>query len=210
MEQKDYWNEVANKKEFTTDFQHKEFDKYVNKDALILDVGCGYGRILNELWENGYRNLVGLDFSESMIEKGKKQFPELDLRVMKSSIIDLENSSCDAVILVAVLTCIIKNDDQLKLLKEIKRVIKPDGIIYINDFLINSDERNINRYNEYVRKFNQYGVFELPEGAIVRHHSIDWVKESTKEFKELEFQEVIYTTMNGNKSKGYYYIGQKI
>lgn len=209
MEQKDYWNEVADKKKFTTDFQLREFEKHVKKDALILDVGCGYGRTLHELWESGYKNLTGIDFSESMIEKGRRLFPEIDLNVMQSKLIDMPDESCDAVILVAVLTCIIDNEEQLNLLKEIKRVLKKDGIIYINDFLLNTDERNLNRYKEFADKFNQYGVFELPEGAIVRHHSEDWVKESTKEFKELSFKEVVYTTMNGNKSNGYFYIGQK-
>ena len=181
-----------------------------SRDLLILDVGCGYGRTLNELQENGYKNLIGVDFSNAMIEKGNRLFPKLDLRVMESKLIDMPDESCDAVILVAVLTCIIDDEEQLDLLREIKRVLKRDGIIYINDFLLNTDERNLNRYKEFADKFNTYGVFELPEGAIVRHHSADWVKESTKEFTELSFQEVVYTTMNGNKSNGYYYLGRKI
>lgn len=210
MEQRKYWNDVAEKKEFTTDFQMHEFEKYVERDSLILDVGCGYGRTLNELQENGYKNLIGVDFSNAMIEKGNRLFPKLDLRVMESKLIDMSDESCDAVILVAVLTCIIDDEEQLNLLREIKRVLKRDGIIYINDFLLNTDERNLNRYKEFADKFNTYGVFELPEGAIVRHHSTDWVKESTKEFTELSFQEVVYTTMNGNKSNGYYYLGRKV
>ncbi len=210
MEQRKYWNDVAEKKEFTTDFQMHEFEKYVERDLLILDVGCGYGRTLNELQENGYKKLIGVDFSNAMIEKGNRLFPKLDLRVMESKLIDMPDESCDAVILVAVLTCIIDDEEQLNLLREIKRVLKRDGIIYINDFLLNTDERNLNRYKEFADKFNTYGVFELPEGAIVRHHSTDWVKESTKEFTELSFQEVVYTTMNGNKSNGYYYLGRKV
>ncbi|MGG5741778.1 MULTISPECIES: hypothetical protein [Bacillus cereus group] len=42
--QKEYWNGVANEKEFTTPFQLDLFSKYVNKDAILLDYGCGYGR----------------------------------------------------------------------------------------------------------------------------------------------------------------------
>ena len=75
--------------------------------------------------------------------------------------------------------------------------------------MINNDERNIRRYKEYESKYNNYGVFELPEGAIVRHHNKIWVKESLKIFTEIEFKEIEYTTMNGNKSNGYYYLGKK-
>jgi len=84
--------------------------------------------------------------------------------------------------------------------------LKPDGIIYINDFLLNSDERNIKRYNKYKQKHKNYGEFELPEGAIVCHSNKAWVKKSLQIFKELEFKEIDYITMNGNKSNGYYYI----
>ena len=81
MEQKKYWNSVAEKKEFSTPFNFEDFSKYVSKEDIILDVGCGYGRTLNQLYEEGYNNLIGIDFSENMIERGKKQYPYLDLRV---------------------------------------------------------------------------------------------------------------------------------
>ena len=59
MNQKDYWDSVSEKKEFTTPFQAEAFSKYVGKDALIVDIGCGYGRTLNELQQLGYTQLVG-------------------------------------------------------------------------------------------------------------------------------------------------------
>lgn len=209
MEQKKYWNTVADKKEFTTPFHFQEFSKFVCKDAVILDVGCGYGRTLEQLYQNGYQNLIGIDFSEKMIERGRQQYPYLDLRVKSEDRIEMEAGSCDAVILFAVLTCIIKDQDQLNLLKDIERVLKPGGILYINDFLLNTDERNISRYNLYADKYQKYGVFELPEGAIVRHHDIEWVKKSTAPFEQLVLNQVVYTTMNGHSSNGYYYLGRK-
>lgn len=42
----------------------ESFSNYVKRDQVILDVGCGYGRTLDELYHNGYRNLIGIDFSE--------------------------------------------------------------------------------------------------------------------------------------------------
>ena len=63
--QKEYWNKVADTKEFTTPMQSAVFCRYVNRDAAILDVGCGYGRILNELHSLGFRNLCGIDNAAS-------------------------------------------------------------------------------------------------------------------------------------------------
>ena len=208
MKQQDYWNNVSKKKEFTTPFQADDFLKYVKQDGYVLDVGCGYGRTLDELYHNGYRNLIGIDFSNGMIERGKKQFPYLDLRVKKEvDKIDLPDASIDAVILFAVLTCIRTNEEQEQLLSEMKRVLKPNGILYVNDFLLNTDERNLSRYEKFKEIFGVYGVFELPEGAICRHHDEAWIKQLLSDFCELEYSRLTFTTMNGHKSNGFYFIG---
>ena len=209
MEQREYWNKVSETKQFSTPFQMEEFSKYVNKADIILDVGCGYGRTLNELYSNGYRNLIGIDFSKGMIERAKNINSDIDFRVMNNSKIDLPDNSMNSVILLAVLTCIVEDKEQENLISEIHRVLKTDGVIYINDFLLNNDERNLNRYNEFKNKYNKYGVFELPEGAVCRHHDKEWIKELLKDFKKMIFKEIEYTTMNGNKSNGFYYIGKK-
>lgn len=208
MEQKQYWDSAAESKEFTTPFQAEEFQKYIDKDACILDVGCGYGRTLNELYTYGYSNLTGIDFSENMIKRGNKMFPYLDLRVQESDSIDFADESVDAVILFAVLTCICDDDAQEKLISEIMRVLKPNGIIYVNDFLLNTDERNLKRYDEFKNKYT-YGVFELPEGAVCRHHDIERVEKLLSAFKKLAFERLTFTTMNGHKSNGFFYFGQK-
>ena len=209
MEQRDYWDSVSDKKEFTTPFQAEEFSGYVGKDALIVDIGCGYGRTLNELSLLGYTNTVGYDFSEGMIARGTRQYPHLDLRIMTDNRIGLPDGSVDAVILFAVLTCIASDTEQEHLISEIYRVLKPGGILYVNDFLLNSDERNLTRYQKYEEKYGCYGVFELPEGAIVRHHSQERIKTLLKDFSGKEFERLTFTTMNGNRSNGFFYIGEK-
>lgn len=209
MEQRDYWDSVSEKKEFTTPFQADSFSKYVSKGARVADIGCGYGRTLIELAKLGYTNLIGLDFSGGMIERGKREFPSLDLRVKTDDTIDLPDESVDAVILFAVLTCIASNIDQKKLIAEIHRVLKPCGILYVNDFILNTDERNRNRYKQYEEKYGCYGVFELPEGAVVRHHSEEHIRVLLKDFSQKEYERLTFTTMNGNKSSGFYFIGSK-
>lgn len=208
MKQKEYWNSVSEKKNFTTPFQVEAFTKFVKRDSRILDVGCGYGRTLDELYHNGYRNLIGIDFSSGMIERGKQQFPYLDLYVKEKDTIDLPDGSVDAVILFAVLTCIRTNEEQEQLLKEIKRALRPHGILYVNDFLLNTDERNLSRYEKFQKVYGTYGVFALPEGAVCRHHDEAWIKLLFSDFSELEYRHLTFTTMNGHTSNGFYFIGE--
>lgn len=206
---KDYWDSVSETKQFTTPFQADAFAQYVNTDARILDVGCGYGRTLNELYHMGHRNLTGIDFSKGMIERGKKQFPYLNLLVKEKDSIDFPDNHFDAVILFAVLTCIPSEAEQKKLIAEIRRVLKPGGILYINDFLLNTDERNISRYEKYAKEYGTYGVFELSEGAVLRHHEENYIHELTEAFEEKRFERLTFTTMNGHRSNGFFYIGEK-
>ncbi|MBT7697662.1 MAG: class I SAM-dependent methyltransferase [Desulfobacterales bacterium] len=210
LNQKNFWDRVAGDKKFTTPFQMSLFAEYVSKNSYILDVGCGYGRTLNELYFSGYKKLIGVDFSEKMVESGKDKHPFLDLRVNNSSELPFYDDSFDAVIIIAVLTCIAEDDNQKRLVKEINRVLKPGGIFYLNDFIINDDVRNIERYKKYEGKYKKYGVFELPEGAVLRHHTKEWIIKLTSVFKKILLRSTKYKTMNGHKSNGLYYMGRSI
>ena len=209
MEQKAYWNSVSDTKNFTTPFQTEIFSRLIPTDSAILDVGCGYGRTLNELYQLGYSHLTGIDFSQGMIKRGHDTFPYLDLNVKTSDRIDYPDDSFDAVILFAVLTCIHDNSGQKSLISEIYRVLKPHGVLYVNDFLLNTDERNITRYQKYEEKYGTYGIFELPEGAVLRHHSEEWIGELLSPFHQTEYHHLTFTTMNGHTSNGFYYFGEK-
>ena len=78
----------------------------------ILDVGCGYGRTLNILHNSGFKNLIGVDVSQGMINRGLKLHPHLKLTKNKYGILPFSNNTFNAVILIAVLTCTIRNEDQ--------------------------------------------------------------------------------------------------
>ncbi len=208
--QSTYWNRVSTGKEFSTQLQFELFANYVSKDARVLDHGCGYGRTLHELQEAGYITLYGTDSSSKMIERAVQELSNVTLAVSDGEHIPYENEFFDAVMLIAVLTSVIDNAAQQKMISEIKRVLKPGGYIYINDFLLNLDERNITRYQQFQHQYGEYGVFELPEGAVCRHHSQTWIDHLLRDFQPITNQEIIYNTMNGHQSNGFFYLGRKL
>lgn len=204
-----YWNHAAETKDFTTSLRIAEFSKYVSKEHYIVDVGCGYGRILAELQHLGYSELIGFDPAEAMIRRGKKEHPSLKLRLMSKETLDLPNECADAVLLMGVLTCIASDAVQDRLLDEIFRVLKPGGILYVNDFLMNRDQRNLTRYEKFKDLYGIPGVFVLPEGAHLRHHSEDRIRELFDRFAQIEYHRLTFRTMNGHTSNGFFYIGSK-
>jgi len=206
--QKDYWDRVAPEKRFSHPLRLEWLLQHLSSQARILDHGCGYGRLIDQLSGAGYRNVVGMDFSEKMLTKCRSQFPNLTLVRNDGRTLPFCDRAFDAVLLFAVLTCIPSDDDQRILLVEVMRVLRPGGILYISDLLINTDVRNVERYERHANGFGVYGVFELPEGVIVRHHREEWIEQLTRAFTRLAFERFSVTTMNGNASAAFQYLGR--
>ena len=207
MSPSDYWNRVAETKTFHHPFDVDRVPTMLPRDARILDVGCGYGRTLAQLAVLGYHRLVGVDPAGAMIARGRHLYPDLDLRVLAPGPLAFPDACFDAVLLIAVLTCVPADDDQRALVAEIRRVLRPGGLLYVSDFLLAADERNVARYREGTRRFPRYGIFEHPEGVVLRHHDPVWIRELTSGFDEISLAEFEATTMNGNPARGFQFVG---
>jgi SAM-dependent methyltransferase len=204
-----YWDRVANEKRFSHPLRLEWLARCANTQARILDYGCGYGRTLGELSVAGYENLVGVDFSELMLDRAHLTVPRAGLVRNDGHGLPFQNDCFDAVLLFAVLTCIPDGSEQRLLLTEIEGVLRPGGLLYLSDVLINNDPRNRERYEQYAEAYGCYGVFKLPEGVVVRHHEREWIEEITSSFQQLEYEPFTVTTMNGNASAAFQYLGRK-
>jgi SAM-dependent methyltransferase len=206
--QVDYWDKVAQDKVFTHPINLPLLHKYLPLNSRILDYGCGYGRVCQELAQNGYTNLIGVDSSAEMIQRGRQMNPTLQLEVLSSSGQPDPDHLFDAILLIAVLTCIPTDEGQQNLIAFLKPILRPGGLLYISDYLLQDDERNQQRYRSYLEEFGAYGVFRLPEGAILRHHSTEWILSLTNGFNVLDISYPEVITMNGNKAKAIQLLGQ--
>lgn len=205
-----YWNRVASEKRFSHPLRVDWLRIYLkNPQAAILDYGCGYGRTLAELSAAGFQNLVGVDFSQAMLGRAQVAVPRAALARNDGHSLPFKNGCVDVVLLFAVLTCIPDSNEQRHLQAEVRRVLRPGGLLYVSDLLISNDPRNRKRYERDEEKYGCYGVFELPEGVVVRHHRKEWIEEVTNSFRQLEYDEFTVTTMNGNASAAFQYLGRK-
>ena len=208
-DQKEYWNRVADEKDFTTPFRIKIFNQYIPLSAKILDFGCGYGRTLFNLYKAGYTNAVGIDLSENMINRGKSMHPYLNLSIYSGERLPFDDNSFDAIIGLAIFTCIPISSRQEQTMSELFRILKPGGYIYLNDFLLTKDQRNLTRYEIYQEKYHTYGIFELPSGGVFRHHSLEYFTKLVEKFTTIISTTEIFKTMNGNRTNGIFFLGQK-
>jgi SAM-dependent methyltransferase len=96
--------------------------------AKVLDAGCAYGRDANELSGRGF-DVIGVDFSEELIKKGKETFPNLTFKHMDIRKLDFPKDSFDGIWCNAVLLHLTDTDIE-KTLKEFHRVLKKDGVMF--------------------------------------------------------------------------------
>lgn len=196
--QVDYWNREGPGKTFSHPIDWPVFEFAVPADAMIVDYGCGYGRSMRELVDRGYSRVFGADASEAMIIEARAKNPELDVRVAPPLTVPFPDGSVDAFLLLAVLTCIVTDDGQRALFREIRRAMAPGGVVFVSDMLLQRDDRNVERYDRDAGRFGSYGVFELSDGVVVRHHEEGWFATLFSAFDIEGRRTVDVNTMNGN------------
>jgi SAM-dependent methyltransferase len=205
-DQSDYWDRGAGKS-----FTHPlsgDFLAALRVDDRILDYGCGYGRSLAQLTDLGFRNVVGVDFSREMIARGRREQPRLDLRHITRPSVDEPDVSFDAAMLLAVLTCIVGDDEQAAVLQEIRRLLRPGGVLFISDMPLQDDERNRARYAEGT-VHGPYGTFHTGDAGVVRHHSEDHMQSWLKGFTPISVKRIELKTMHGNPAIGTQLVARK-
>lgn len=125
----DYENDVINLAGYvghkvTTDTLLKYLK---NKQSKILDAGCGTGLVGQILYKNNYKNIVGVDFSQEMIDRALKKnvYQSLSLCDLTEKL-EFEDGSFDAIICAGTFTC---GHVGPKALNEMVRITKNEGYI---------------------------------------------------------------------------------
>jgi len=169
------------------------------KDARVLDYGCGYGRAAATLTAAGWR-AVGVDFAAGMIARGRREHPGLDLRHIEGLPLAEPDGAFDAAILFAVLTCIPPDAEQRVLIAELTRLIRPGGLLYVSDYLLQSDARYAKRYRAGAARHGLYGVWDRDDGAVFRHHTRQALDALLAAFEPVAEREVETVTLSGAKA----------
>lgn len=209
-----YWDAAAATKTFTHPL-HLPWLEGISGQAAILDYGCGYGRTMDELQQRGFRNLTGADISPAMIERAQHLHPAMHFTTLDTPpSLPSPDADFDVVLLFAVLTCVPGDEAQRRLIAEVHRVLKPGGVLYVSDLLLQGDERNRSRYDRYATLNGGqgdvgYGVFQTDDGAVCRHHSRERLAALLADFEGIDTRTVTMSTMNGHESKGIQILARK-
>ena len=202
-----YWNGPGSAKVFAHPVNFTRLQNLLKSTSAIVEVGCGRGRVLESLFDHGFRNLTGFDAASAMVEQARYRLPTLSFETIVPPHLPVPDASVDGVLLFAVLTCIPTNHGQQALIREIQRVLQPGGLLYISDYWLQGDARNRQRYKQFASEFGTYGVFRLPEGAVFRHHERTWIQNLTSAFQPAAIDEIRLETMNGHPADAFQWFG---
>ncbi len=116
----------------------KFWENYFHDGQKVLDVGCGNGRLV-QLLSNKQVDYFGCDISDKLITlaKGKCQqynFKTFDFQVADIRQLPYQDHIFDIVLAVAVLHHLPHPDNRWQALQEIYRVLKPGGLLLMNNW----------------------------------------------------------------------------
>jgi cyclopropane fatty-acyl-phospholipid synthase-like methyltransferase len=168
---------------------HELFEKYIEKNSSVLDIGFGSGRDLNFIRENITNDVFGLDGSIEFVKNIQKDYfykNRISLSVLPSiDISKFKTKKFDTVISIAVLMHLCMKDI-LKTVKNMKSILKPNGkiIISYSTKSRNSDDRsfyNISK-SEMTNLFasNQFREMASISNNDSLNRDIEWITQIFK------------------------------
>ncbi len=170
MNLKDVYNKIA--KDWFEDHSNDtwwveglhKFTSLLKPNDLVLDVGCGPGTKSKLMLDKGL-SVIGVDFSDKMIEIAQKEAPTGDFRVLDiKNIGDLEESF-DGILAQAVLLHIPKKE-VLAIITGLKNKLKDGGYLYIavKEQKPGAKEEEILQEKDYGYEYERFfSYFTMPE-----------------------------------------------
>jgi len=111
---------------------------FLKKQSRILEAGCGLAIWVKFLQEQGY-DVWGVDYSMEAIERSKVVWPDLKLQKGDIRALPFENNFFDGIVSIGAIEHDINGPETS--LKEMYRVLRPDGILYCTVPCMNYSKR---------------------------------------------------------------------
>jgi SAM-dependent methyltransferase len=137
-----------------------------NKDAHILELCCGTGRLTLPIAKDGY-DICGVDYTSTMLDQARAKASEEGLTVefIEADIRNLDLNKKYDLILIPINSIhhLYTNEDLFKAFKVVKNHLKKDGL-----FLLDGYNPNIQFIVEGEKKQKQIAAFTTSDGRDVR------------------------------------------
>jgi SAM-dependent methyltransferase len=176
----------------------------VEPGELLLDIGSGFGRVLDYLEKKGFTHVFGLENNFRFLEKS-----HFSVVCGKGEQAPFKDESFGVIFSIGLLSYILEDSKRTQLLNEIYRILKSRGLLFLSCFLISSDEYHQKKYREGQIESRTYGIFESDSGGIFRHSRENELRELLDNFRIVSWKPHPFTTMNKRPASGVIIEAQK-
>ena len=124
-----YWDKIHLKYNSTYDGWLNKYINLINKNDVIIELGCGRAYCSNYLFKNKFKDITACDFSNKALEIVNKENPNLKTMMFDMSLgLPFKDSSINVVIADLCLHYF-NNTTTNYIIDEIYRVLKPNGYL---------------------------------------------------------------------------------
>lgn len=170
----------------------------------LLDIGSGYGRVLEYLGERGFKYVLGLEPDIQLLQKSRHI-----VVCGRGEQAPFKEECFGAVFLVGVLSYLLEDSQRLQLFDETHRILKKKGVLFLSCFLISDDDYHRKKYRECHKEDGIYGIFESDSGGVFRHAKEEELRRLLTPFHIRSWIKRPFTTMNRRKASGVIIEAQK-
>ncbi len=176
-------NKVINDKNFTYRLLLDVLKRKISSRKLkILDIGCGAGTICFYLASRGH-DITGIDISQKAVNECRRSAKQLGINAAEFIRLDfprekLKNRKYDIVILTEVIEHI--EDDYLAI-KEISRLLKPNGLLVLSTPSINAPLHKLGLTDEFDKRvghLRRYSLLELKKILLTNNFRIEEIEKT--------------------------------
>lgn len=219
-------NATAPKGQYTdwANLDYKPVMKEILLDSLLpyletidsaLDIGCSKGWASGILAAKGI-NVTAINLNPTELEQIPKEIRQhTNTHFVAGDILtDKTIAPCDLVLLIRVLTCFPRLQYWQQLLKKAYQLVKPQGLIFIHDFLLSPGPAYSKRYRQGEEKGWREGNFEVTDDNnntlfVAHHHTREELNTITAPYETLKMEVQKSLSMNGNEVRVFQFIGRK-
>ena len=143
---------------------HAFCDVFTDKQAKIMDFGCGTGLVAEHLQKHGYQNIDGVDISEGMLALAKeKNIYQYLAKADLTKPLSLEDNIYDAGLCVGSMGAGYVEAEHVA---EMLRVIKPEGLLII---FMNEGFYRDNQFDSRFAKHESEGRWQILKSDMINY-----------------------------------------
>jgi len=149
----------------------EELAKLLPQNANILDIGCGVGGNSIFLSKKGF-NVTAIDIDEESIRQIKEKCPKINAVNQDILNFNFRENEYDLISAINVLN-FFKKEDAEKIIKNMIKSLKDNGLIYIQAFSVNEQCKGFSclfNKNDFVDCFSENKILECEEFNIKDSH----------------------------------------